>query len=72
MINDTYYVVHGGISGWKGFDSDMINDLNRFRDPESSGFAHYEAFDPLNDILWADPTEDTKDIQFNILRGSSV
>lgn len=71
-INDSYYVVHGGISGWKGFDSDMINQLNRFREPQSSTFMHYQAFDPLNDILWADPTDQTDDIQFNITRGSSI
>ncbi|CAL5976454.1 Serine/threonine_protein phosphatase 5 [Hexamita inflata] len=71
-INDSYYVVHGGISGWPGFDIDMINTLNRFRDPESQQSSHYQSFDPLSDVLWSDPSEDLEKIRFNQTRGTAI
>ena len=64
--------MHGGISGWSGFDVDMINRLNRFRDPEQSQLNHYQAFDPLSDVLWSDPTEEIEGIRFNLTRGTSI
>ena len=71
-INEAWFVVHGGLSGWTGFDIFEINRINRFRDPESDLFKHFGAFDPLNDLLWADPSDDVKEIGFNNARGASV
>eukprot|EP00703_Trepomonas_sp_PC1_P005782 JAP90824.1 Serine/threonine-protein phosphatase [Trepomonas sp. PC1] len=71
-VNDSYYIVHGGISGYKNFDIDMINQLNRFREPESSQFQQFQAFDPLSDVLWSDPVESVENIIFNQQRGTSI
>ncbi|ESU45524.1 Serine/threonine protein phosphatase 5 [Giardia duodenalis assemblage B] len=72
VINDRYLVVHGGISAWPDFTLQDIAKLNRFREPEQAEFTDYTYFDPLSDILWADPSTEDPEFSFNYLRGTSV
>lgn len=71
LINDWYLVLHGGIPGWTGIVLNDIDRLNRFREPDTHEGKEYQYFDPLQDILWADPTEETSEMRFNMTRGTS-
>lgn len=72
VINDRYLVVHGGISAWPDFTLQDIAKLNRFREPDQADFTDYSYFDPLSDILWADPGAEVSEFSFNYLRGTSI
>lgn len=72
VINDRYLVVHGGISAWPDFTLQDMVKLNRFREPDQADFTDYTYFDPLSDILWADPSTEDPEFSFNYLRGTSV
>ncbi|EFO63169.1 Serine/threonine protein phosphatase 5 [Giardia lamblia P15] len=72
VINDRYLVVHGGISAWPDFTLQDIAKLNRFREPDQADFTNYTYFDPLSDILWADPGTEDPEFSFNYLRGTSI
>ncbi|TNJ30028.1 Serine/threonine protein phosphatase 5 [Giardia muris] len=72
LINRTYIVVHGGLPAWHGFCLADMSRLNRFREPDSADFLEYQYYDPLQDLLWADPSEDHKEFVPNDMRGISV
>lgn len=72
VINSRYLVVHGGISAWPDFTLQDIARLNRFREPDQVDFTDYSYFDPLSDILWADPGTEVSEFSFNYLRGTSI
>ncbi|KAH0569435.1 Serine/threonine-protein phosphatase [Spironucleus salmonicida] len=72
IINDSWLVIHGGLSAWENFDIEVLKKLNRCRDPESDQSKDLSHFDPLNDVLWADPTDEIPNVRFNDVRGASV
>lgn len=66
-ICGTMLVIHGGVNPGGAFLTDVLERLNRHREPEGGGMPFLA--DPLNDLLWADPSPELgygdEEVQFN-------
>ncbi|TNJ29315.1 putative Serine/Threonine-protein phosphatase [Giardia muris] len=75
VINSTILCLHGGIPGGPTDTIKTIADMDRMRDPVATRLNTDALYEPLQNLLWADYSDDSDasdDIVFNTSRGTSI
>ena len=56
-------MVHGGVNPGSCFFTEVLENLERRREPDQD--TDIFTSDPLNDFLWADPSDEITEASFN-------
>lgn len=75
IINSTILCLHGGIPGGSEDTVETIATLDRMRDPVATRLKTDGLYEPLQNLLWADYSDDSDasdDVVFNTSRGTSI
>lgn len=64
-INHKILIIHGGVNTNSVWMTDVLEKLNRHREPDQSLDTYLYKSDPLSDFLWADPDDNNEEACFN-------